>query len=255
MCHVDADLREQFELHRYRILQLRRKCLSRLFEELEILPETTDRDELQVVWDHEWPREIAGHLPSEIRNGNDLYSLITDGTSPPRPQHERLQIFTEMEALLRSRTTQLSDLGPLTLPEDFKELCALTDSLEGPGLPRTDTGIPNAFSGVRGALASLKSAGDHELMKDMTGLWILGYDATVVFFVGELKAPVPGGTWLCWSKRDDHDTWQWRWVTRLGRDGDPHIFEDVKGLLDGYWKTYLSIVYASYGDVGQDALL
>lgn len=87
MSHVDADLRELFELHSSRILQLRHNCLARLFKLVEVSPDTTSREELELVWDEEWPYNVSrSHLPLSIKSGHDFYSLITDGTRPPLPR-------------------------------------------------------------------------------------------------------------------------------------------------------------------------
>ncbi|KAG9664187.1 hypothetical protein KCU64_g844, partial [Aureobasidium melanogenum] len=255
MSHVDADLREVFELHRSRILQLRRNCLARLFEIVEISPDTTDREELELVWDEEWPYNVSlSHLPASIKSGHDFYSLVTNGTKPPLPEGERLSIFAEIEALLRERATGLSDPQPLTLPEDFKQLCTLTDSLEGPGIGMTGSGLPHAFDGLKMPLRSLRfSSESASEAKYGLGLWYEDYRPTVSLFMGAVSC-VPGGTWLCWFK-DDDDVWGWKWVTRVCRDGEAHVYEDVRELLDQYWKQYLNVVLAKYDDIGQDALL
>jgi hypothetical protein len=56
---VDADLRASFELHRARVLGLKRNCLTRLFEILSISPDTTDLEDLDIVRREEWP--MANH--------------------------------------------------------------------------------------------------------------------------------------------------------------------------------------------------
>lgn len=256
MSHVDADLRELFELHRSRILQLRRNCLARLFEIVEVSPDTTDREELELVWDEEWPYNVSlSDLPASIKSGHDFYSLITDGTKPPRPEEERLRIFAEIEALLREHAIGLPDPQPLALPEDFKQLCALTDSLQGPGIGMTESGLPHAFDGLTMPLAFLNcsSEPESEVMYSLGDLWFEEYKPTVSLFMGAVSC-VPGGTWLCWFKDDDGD-WGWRWVTRVCRDGEAHVYENVRELLDQYWKQYLNGVLAKYDDIGQDALL
>lgn len=252
---INADLRASFELHRSRVLQLRRSCLARLFRILEISPNTTDPEELDIVRAEEWPKNAVVRLTNHIRSSADLYALITDGTRSPLPEEERLQIFTEIEATLRDRASL--DTDPVALPEDFKQLCAVTDSLQGPALPMTESQIPCAFGGLRTPLASLK----HPLLspdqlKQSTGLWTLDYEASIVLDMGEVSGGAGGGSWLCWCKQDGTDDWRWRWATRIGYVQPPAIYEDVKELLDRYWRTYVDAVASSYdGDIDQEELL
>jgi hypothetical protein len=125
---VDADLRASFELHRSRVLGLKRNCLTRLFEILSISPDTTDLEDLDIIRREEWPTYAYGQPRHPIRTSADLYALIHDGTKAPLSEEERLKVFTEIEAILKERATLESD--PLTFPADFKQLCALTNSLE-----------------------------------------------------------------------------------------------------------------------------
>lgn len=56
-------------------------------------------------------------------------------------------------------------------------------------------------------------------------------------------------------KQDCSDDWKWRWVTRHGYEQPPYIYEEFKDLLERYWKTYLNVLQAVYGeDMGQDGL-
>ncbi|CAD0100227.1 unnamed protein product [Aureobasidium mustum] len=251
---INADLRASFELHRSRVLLLKRNCLARLFEILEISPDTTDPEELDIVRAEEWPENVVGRLTNPIRSSADLYALITDGTKSPLPEEERLQIFTEIEAILQDRATLHTD--PVSLPEDFKQLCALTDSLHGPALPMTEAQIPCAFNGLRTPLASLKHRFlSPDQLKQSTGLWTLDYEASVVLDMGEVSGGAGGGSWLCWCKQDGTDDWSWRWATRVGYVQPPAIYEDVKELLDRYWRRYVNAVASSYdGDIGQEEL-
>ncbi|CAD0084586.1 unnamed protein product [Aureobasidium vineae] len=252
---INAELRDAFKLHRSRVLQLKRNCLARLFEILEISPDTTDPEELDIIRAEEWPTNVIGHLTDPIRSSADLYDLITDGTKPPLPEEERLQIFTEIESILRDRAT--TDTDPVTLPEDLKQLCALTDSLQGPALPMTNLQIPCAFSGLRTPLASLKHPFlSSEQSKQYTGLWTLDYEASVIIGMGDVSGGVGGGSWLCWSKAQGTDAWMWRWATRVGYEQPPAVYEDVKDMLGRYWKRYVDAVASSYdGDIGQNELL
>ena len=249
---VDADLRAAFELHRSRILQLKQNCLAKLFEILEVSLDTTDPEELEVVWYEEWAGN--GRLPNTIKSGSDFKHLIDDdGTKPPLPQEKRLQIFTEIETVLKDRAILKTD--PLTLPEDFKQLCALTESLTGPGLGNTNCGIPHAFDGASGPLASLRFPLEQEYLVNAVGLWCLDYETSVILTMGDVHSCAGGGTWLCWCKHDCSDDWKWRWVTRHGYEQPPHIYEDVKDMLERYWKTYLNVIQAVYDDdMGQDGL-
>ncbi|CAD0111463.1 unnamed protein product [Aureobasidium uvarum] len=252
---INADLRESFELHRSRVLQLRRNCLARLFEILEISTDTTDPEELDIIRAEEWPNNTVDRLTAPIASSADLYAQVTDGTKPPLPEEERLQMFTEIESILRDRAT--TDTDPVTLPEDFKQLCALTDSLQGPALPITNSQIPRAFNGLRTPLASLKHPFlSPEQSKDSTGLWTLDYETSVVLDMGDVSGGVGGGSWLCWCKENGTDAWTWRWATRVGNVQPPVVYEDVKDLLDNYCKRYVDAVASSYdGDIGQNELL
>lgn len=252
---IDADLRDSFELHRSRVLQLRRNCLARLFEILEISPDTTDSEELDLIRAEEWPYNTVDRLTGPFRSSADLYAAITDGTKSPLPEEQRREIFTEMESILRDRAT--TDTDPLTLPEDFKKLCALTDSLQGPALPMTHSRIPCAFNGLQTPLASLRRPYlSPEQSKESTGLRTLDYETSLVLDMGEVSSGAGGGSWLCWCKENGTDNWAWMWVTRVGVVQPPVVYGDVKELLDRYWKEYVDAVTASYdGDIGQDELL
>ena len=91
-------------------------------------------------------------------------------------------------------------------------------------------------------------------MKRATGVDLLEYEATVILKMGQVDAPIAGGTWLCWLK-DDTNIWKWTWVSRLGTVEPPHIFGNVRELLDGYCKTYLNVLLRAYDDLGEDEML
>jgi hypothetical protein len=243
---VDADLRASFELHRSRVLGLKRNCLTRLFEILSISPDTTDLEDLDIIRREEWPTYAYGQPRHPIRTSADLYALIHDGTKAPLSEEERLKVFTEIEAILKERATLESD--PLTFPADFKQLCALTNSLEGPGLPKTNSQIPEAFGGLHAPLIGLKyPMNSRDFLESSTGLWSLEWEVTVILEMGGTEDAIGGGCCWCWCKEDCED-WGWRWVTRVGYDSDPGIYEDVKDLLDRYCETYLSVIIGSYDE-------
>ncbi|KAH0349610.1 hypothetical protein KCU83_g5446, partial [Aureobasidium melanogenum] len=178
--------------------KLKRNCLVKLFERVEVSPDSTNREELEDVWYEEWPDSLAGDMPLSITSGQDFYSLINDGTKAPRSEEERLQALTKIEVWLRNRAVQHSEPGPLTLPDDFKQLCALTDLLERPGLPLTCSDIPQAFGGLAVPLTSLGLDVDRlNYMRRATGVDLSGYEATVILAMGRVDAPIAGGTWLC----------------------------------------------------------
>ncbi|KAH0362086.1 hypothetical protein KCU65_g8305, partial [Aureobasidium melanogenum] len=156
-----------------------------LFERVEVSPNSTNREKLEDVC------------------GQDFYSMINDGTKAPRSEEERLQAFAKIEVWLQNRAAQNLEPGSLHLPNDFKQLCALTDLLEGPGLPLTCSDIPQAFGGLAVPLYSLKLVADHSnYMRRATGVDLLEYEATVILPMGQMDAPIAGGTWLCWLKDD-----------------------------------------------------
>jgi hypothetical protein len=244
--HVNADLRAAFELHRARVLGLKRNCLTRLFEILSISPDTTDLEDLDIISRGEWPTYAYGPSRHPIKTSADLYALTHDGTKPPLPEEERLKLFAEIEAILKERATL--DSNPLTLPDDFKQLCTLTNSLQGPALPKTNSQIPDAFDGLHGTLIGLKYPMDSaESLKDLTGLESPEWEVTVILEMGGVEDAIGGGCWLCWCKEDGED-WGWRWVTRVGHDSEPEIYEDVKDLLDRYCETYLSVITGTYDE-------
>jgi hypothetical protein len=117
--------------------------------------------------------------------------------------------------------------------------------------------IPSAFRGLQTPLASLK----HQLLspdrlRDSTDLGALDYKTSVILEMGDVSGGAGRGSWFCWCRSDDTEPWRWLWATRVGCEGPPAIYEDVKEMLDRYWKTYLEGVAASYdGDIGRDELL
>jgi hypothetical protein len=247
------NLRACFELHRSRGLRIKRKCLVKSSEILKISPDTTDLEDLETIRRKEWPTHGSKPLPQPIKSSADLYALIDDSTKAPLPEEERLKIYAEIEAVLQELATLDSD--PATLPDDFKQLCALTNSLKGPALPSTNSQIPDAFSGLRMPLWELKRPffSPDDLESSM-GLWGLHYTPTVILLMGGMEAAIGGGCWLCWCK-DYPGDWAWRWATRVGHVQPPEIYEDVEDLLDRYCETYLDIIIYPYGDdIGEGVL-
>lgn len=242
---VDADLRAAFELHRSRVLRLKHKCLAKLFESHEISPDTTDPEELDIIRCEEWPYNGVGHLSHPVKSSADLYSLIDDGTKPPLSEEERLKIFAEIEAILQERAVLDSD--PLTLPEDFKRLCALTNSLKGPGLPMTNSCIPDAFDGLRLPMMWLRDPDEHDDSATAFGLECLHYKPGVMLCMGGIEGAIGGGCWLCWCSDWEGD-WSWKWALSAGYEQPPQIFEGVEDLLGRYCETYLDVVASSYDD-------
>jgi hypothetical protein len=56
----NAELRAAFELHRSRVLGIKRNCLTRLFEILSISLDTTDLEDLDIIRREEWPTYMYG---------------------------------------------------------------------------------------------------------------------------------------------------------------------------------------------------
>lgn len=246
---VDADLRALFDLHCSRVLHLRQKCLNKLFERHNISPETTDPEELDTICWEGWPYYGDGPLSQFPKSGADFNALVDDGTEPPLPKEERLKLFVEIEATLQQRATL--DTDPLTLPCDFKQLCALTNKLTGAALPQSDSQIPEAFHGLHTPLWGLRNPDPSGLLHSEIGLWLLDYEETVVLPMGGIEAAIGGGCWLCWCKNED-ENWAWTWVTRVGHEYEPEIYEDVKDLLGRYCERYLNVLGYAYGhDIGE----
>lgn len=246
---VEAELRDAFEHYRSRVIQLNRNNLAKLFEIVEVSPDSTEPEDLELVAVEEWDS-----LPDSINTLSDFYSLLSDGTEPPLPGDRRLQLLAEIEECLQDRVP--SEWRPLSLPEDFKQLCVLTDGLTGPGLPKTNAMyIPHAFNGLSSPLASLK--GNYlsaEEMKAEPFLDLLDFEVVVAIGMGDVAGGTGGGSWLCWCKDDFTETWKWRWAVRLGHDQPPRVYEDVVSLLEKYWKDFLTNIIASYDDIGQNDL-
>jgi hypothetical protein len=239
---INAELRAAFELHRSRVLGLKRDCLTRLFKTLSISLDTTDLEDLDLIHREEFSSYMFDAPPHPITSSADLYTLIDDGTIPPLPKEERLKIFAEIEAILQERATL--DTDPLTLPDDFKQLCALTNQLRRPGLPKTNSQIPDAFDGLHAPLMGLKYPSSlRDELEDETGLEFLDWEVTVILEMGGAEDPIGGGCWLCWCKNNiDGEDWGWRWATCVDYVNDPEIYEDVRDLLDRYCEVHSDVI-------------
>lgn len=188
---VDADLLASFELHRSRVLKLKHKCLAKLFEIHEISPDTTDPEELDTIRRDEWPTYGWKPLSQPIESSADLYALIDDGTAPPLQEEERLRAFLEIETILQERAVLESD--PLTLPDDFKQLCAITNKLTGPALPSTNSCIPDAFDGLHNPLMGLRYPDEHGEKATAFGLEDLDCTPGIMLCMGGIAAAIGGG--------------------------------------------------------------
>lgn len=129
-------------------------------------------------------------MPQPIKSSADLYALIDDGTEPPLPRGERLKIYHEIEAILKERATL--DTDPLTLPDDFKRLCALTNKLSGPAFPSTNSCIPDAFDSLHNALTELRYPDEHGEKATAFGLGDLDYTPGIMLSMGGIKATIEG---------------------------------------------------------------
>ncbi|KAH0284045.1 hypothetical protein M436DRAFT_66918 [Aureobasidium namibiae CBS 147.97] len=193
-------------------------------------PDTTDLQELDIIHRDEWPTYGGKFLPPPIKSSADLYALVDDGTEPPLPREERLKIFVEIEAILKERATLETD--PLTLPDDFKQFCALTNKFTGPALPSISSCIPDAFDDLHDPLMGREylNGNDEREQISLVSNWQLGVGAGYV-----------GGKEL-------EGDWSWRWALRAGYEEPPEIFEDVEDQLDSYCEIYLDVIVSSYGD-------
>jgi hypothetical protein len=116
----------------------------------------------------------------------------------------RLKTFAEIEAILQERATL--DTDPLTLPDDFKQLCALTNQIRGPALPKTNSQIADAFDGLHASLMGLVyPSSPRDELESEVGLGFLDWEVTVVLEMGGVEDAIGGGCWLCWCKNDCED--------------------------------------------------
>jgi len=125
-------------------------------------------------------------------------SVQPDGTESRLPREECLSIFYEIETILQERAVLESD--PLTLPDDFKQLCAFTNKLTGPALPSTNSCIPDAFDGLHNPLMGLRYPDEHGEKANIFSLEDLDYTSGSMLCMGGIEAAIGGGCWLCWCK-------------------------------------------------------
>lgn len=97
-----------------------------------VSPDSTDREEVEFVLDEERNIYDCMSLHETIKMPKDLCATLSDGTRPPLPEERRTQLVAQLEEELQDRVP--SKFRPLRLPDDFKQLCALTNAPEGPGL-------------------------------------------------------------------------------------------------------------------------
>jgi len=239
--------------YRSRILQVNCNMLTRLLEANSISPYSTDPADLELIAEKEWGSYYK--FPPTIQSPNDIYSLLlSNGTSPPLPQERREEWFQEIEVALNAQAAP--KYRPVYLPDDFKQLCELTDSLEGAGLPEShSTQTPDAFNGLVCLLPDPKRPlSVTQLAKDSAmddEDWEVAAGCEVAGFAGH------GGMWLCLCRTSnvvgcapDADQWKWRWCGRNGVD-DVVEYEDVRDLLDEYWDEWRGIECV-YGDLGYE---
>ncbi|KAH0191224.1 hypothetical protein KCV03_g6354, partial [Aureobasidium melanogenum] len=162
---VDADLRIASERYRSRVAQLNRNNLATLIEGQLVSPDSTDREEVELVLDEEWYIYDCMSLYETIKMPKDLYVTPSDGTNPPLPEERRTQLVAQLEEELQDRVP--SKFRPLRLPDDFKQLCALTNALEGPGLPGINHGyVPHALDGLDAVCENLKNHSADQMIKE-----------------------------------------------------------------------------------------
>ncbi|KAG9951594.1 hypothetical protein KCU85_g2538, partial [Aureobasidium melanogenum] len=116
---IDADLRTALERYRSRVAQLNRNMLDILIEGQLISPDTTDREEVEMVLDEEW--NVGDNMPfyDTIKMTKDLCATLSDGTQPTFPEEQRTQLFAKLEDGLQDCVA--AEFRPLRLPDDFKQ--------------------------------------------------------------------------------------------------------------------------------------
>lgn len=254
-----TELRASFDRYRSRIIGLNRKILYRLLETLSITPDSTDPAHLQLIEEEEWRlgglRNRNHSLPSSVNSPNDIFPLLSDGTSPPLAEEKRNEVFLQIEAALSAQAAP--EFRPVRLPDDFKQLCAWTNSITGPGLPRINNSqIPQCFSNLQYGLFTLQGYGSIEpltvegLMREayMDDEWEVGAGMRIGAYESR------GGAWLCWCRSEGEvegdeqaRVWKWRWV--VVKDIENVVYEDVKEMLDESWDEWLESIEATYGDI------
>lgn len=144
---VDTDLRTAFKRYCSPVAKLNRNNLAILIEGQLASPDTTDREEVEMVLDEEWNVADCMSFYDNIKMPKNLYATLSDGTKTPLAKEERTQLLAQLEEDLKDHVA--TEFRPLQLPDDRKQLYALTNALEGPGMPGTNYGsIPHAFDGL-----------------------------------------------------------------------------------------------------------
>ncbi|KAH0312708.1 hypothetical protein KCU71_g7199, partial [Aureobasidium melanogenum] len=209
---------------------LNRNNLAILIEGQLVSPDSTDREEVELVLDEEWYIYDCMSLYETIKMPKDLYVTLSDGTNPPLPEERRTQLHAQLEEELKHRIA--AEFRPLRLPDDFEQLCALTNALEGPGLPGINYGyVPHAFDGLDAVCENLKNHSADQMIEESC-LNYLNYKVGVGIWMGGTLGTTSGGHWLCWCKDNSTKTWKRKWAARLAYDQDPEVYEDVRELLD-----------------------
>ncbi|GAB7354893.1 hypothetical protein MBLNU459_g5530t1 [Dothideomycetes sp. NU459] len=256
---IPADLRASFDRYRSRIIGLNRKIFFKMLDDLSIPPDSTDPGHLKLIEETEWRLGAGGSpywsLPSSVKTPHDIIPLLSDGTPPPLPEGARSELLIQIEAALNAQAAP--EFRPVRLPDEFKQLCALTESITGPGLPRVhNEQIPECFSGLRYGLFTLQGGGLFEALTVeglMSAAHILeGWEVGAGMGIGAYEHR--GGTWLCWCRSDvevegdeQAHIWKWRWI--LLNDIDSLWYEDVKEMLDESWDQHLTGIESVYGEI------
>lgn len=260
MTTPSAELRASFDRYRIRIKALNQKILHKLLEEFSIPIDSTDPAHLRLIEEEEWRLGCESHqyhsLPPSVKTPNDIFPFLSDGTSPPLPEEKRSELFIQIEAALSAQAAP--EFRPVRLPEDFKQLCALTDSITGPGLPRINNcQIPECLSGLHFGLFTLQEYGTYQEPLTVERLMREAYmddeyEVGAGMGVGSFESR--GGAWFCWCRSeneipwdDQARVWKWRWV--VVNDVENYVHEDVKEMLDESWDEFLGGIESDYGDI------
>lgn len=278
-------LSTSLDRHRRLIFKLNQNMFTELLETCScdgpISPETKitdfeDFEDFEAILEEEWDSKYEYEqgqkhptripiFPPSVKAFKDIYPLLSNGTSPPLPNEERENYFRKIEAALTAQAAP--KFRPVTLPDDFKQLCALTDELHGAGMPKSRKWqSPSAFNGLCYLLFDLTHGND-----DMTPLSVAqllrnsgmedgGMDFAAGMQTGSLEQD--GGTWLALCKDDrDEDTdpetgeSNWRWVWFACNDLSTEEFESVSELVDKFWCLWRSNIYRykklDYDSVGE----
>ncbi|KAH0363924.1 hypothetical protein KCU65_g7102, partial [Aureobasidium melanogenum] len=77
--------------------------LDILIEGQLVSPDTTDREEVEMVLDEEY--NVGDWVPfyDTIKMPKDLYATLSDGTQPPLPEEQQTQLLAKLEDELQDR--------------------------------------------------------------------------------------------------------------------------------------------------------